>query len=155
MERGSGAVDFELPDENGSLRRLSDLLTEGPVVLFFYPAALTRGCTAETCHFRDLAPEFADLGARPVGISVDPVDRQHEFSERNSLGMPLLSDVGGVVARLYGVRRRFGPIPVRRWTFVIDSGGQVLEVIKSETRMTRHADRALEVLRQLRNSMPT
>ena len=148
MEKGELAADFELPDETGTRRRLSEFLALGPVVLFFYPAALSRGCTAESCHFRDLAPDFAEVGAQPIGISPDAVSRQREFAERHSLAVPLLCDREGSVARQFGVKRRFGPIPVKRWTFVIDIGGQVLEVIKSETRMTLHADRALEVLRR-------
>jgi len=148
VERGDRVADFELPDESGAPRRLSEFLALGPVVLFFYPAALSRGCTAESCHFRDLAAEFSALGAQTIGISTDAVERQQEFSERYSLGYPLLSDVDGEVAAQFGVKRRIGPIPVKRWTFVIDGDGLVVEVIKSETHMTRHADRALEILRE-------
>lgn len=148
MDKGDQVADFELPDESGAPRRLSEFLALGPIVIFFYPAAMSRGCTAESCHFRDLAAEFSALGAQPIGISADAVERQQEFSERYSLGYPLLSDRDGQVAAQFGVKRRFGPIPVKRWTFVIDGDGNVLEVIKSETRMTHHAERALEVLRQ-------
>ncbi|HEY6538456.1 MAG TPA: peroxiredoxin [Candidatus Dormibacteraeota bacterium] len=150
MDKGDLVTDFELQDGQGANRRLSEFLGRGAVVLFFYPAALSKGCTVEACHFRDLAPEFTELGAQPIGISTDPVDRQRAFLERNSLGIPLLADVRGEVARQFGVKRRFGPIPVKRWTFVIDQGARVLEVIRSETRMGLHADRALEVLRQAR-----
>jgi peroxiredoxin Q/BCP len=76
MHRGDRVPDFELPDQTGASRRLSDLLTGGPVVLFFYPAAMTTGCTKESCHFRDLAAEFAAVGAQRVGISADTVDKQ-------------------------------------------------------------------------------
>jgi peroxiredoxin Q/BCP len=148
VDKGDQVADFELPDESGAPRRLSQFLALGPIVIFFYPAAMSRGCTAESCHFRDLAAEFSALGAQPIGISADAVERQQEFSERYSLGYPLLSDRDGEVAAQFGVKRRFGPIPVKRWTFVIDGDGNVLEVIKSETRMTHHAERALEVLRQ-------
>ncbi|HUY09002.1 MAG TPA: peroxiredoxin [Candidatus Dormibacteraeota bacterium] len=148
MEKGDLVADFELPDETGTRRRLSEFLTRGPVILFFYPAALSRGCTVESCQFRDLAPDFAERHAQPIGISTDPVSRQREFWERNSLAMPLLSDMDGEVARQFGVKRRFGPIPVKRWTFVIDIDRRLLGVIKSETRMTRHAHRALELLRE-------
>jgi len=148
VEVGDAVGDFELEDETGTPRRLSELLTKGPVVLFFYPAAMTAGCTAESCHFRDLAREFAAIGGQPIGISLDPVSKQREFAERFSLGVPLLSDPAGVVARQFGVKRRFGPIPVKRWTFVIGSDSRVIDVIKSETRMSLHADRALDVLRQ-------
>ena len=148
MEQGAFVADFELPDDAGTRRRLSEFLANGPVVLFFYPAAMSRGCTVECRRFRDLAAEFAAVGAQPVGISADEVSKQHEFAARQSLAFPLLCDRDGAAARQFGVKRRFGPIPVKRWTFVIDTRGQVLEVIKSETRMTLHADRALAVLRQ-------
>lgn len=149
MERGDQVGDFELPDERGVTRRLSEFLAHGPVVVFFYPAAMTKGCTVESCHFRDLQAEFAELGVQSIGISADSVAKQREFGDRYSLGLPLLSDSKGEVARQFGVKRRFGPLPVKRWTFVIDTEGRVLEVIKSETRMNLHADRALEVLREL------
>lgn len=142
--------DFELPDESGIPRRLSEFLASGSVVLYFYPAAMSGGCTAESCHFRDLAEDFAALGAQRLGISRNDVAKQHQFAERNSLGFPLLSDRDGSVARQFGVKRRFGPIPVKRWTFVINTDGRVLEVIKSEISMSLHADRALDTLRRLR-----
>lgn len=148
VDKGDRVGDFELPDESGAPRRLSEFLARGPVVIFFYPAAMSRGCTAECWHFRDLAAEFTAFGAQRIGISTDRVAKQWEFSDRYSLGYPLLSDRDGEVATQLGVKRRFGPIPVKRWTFVIDGDRRVLEVIKSETRMRHHADRALDVLRQ-------
>ncbi|MDQ0380872.1 peroxiredoxin [Amycolatopsis thermophila] len=151
MKAGDRAPGFTLPDERGEPRSLSEFLTSGPVVLFFYPAAMTPGCTAESCHFRDLAKEFADVGAQRVGISPDPVARQQEFSARHGFDFPLLSDAEGTVARSFGVRRSFGPLLTKRQTFVIDTDGRVLEVIKSELRMAVHADRALAALRARRH----
>ncbi|GGW76832.1 peroxiredoxin [Streptomyces lucensis JCM 4490] len=147
VRTGDTVEDFALPDETGTVRRLSELLADGPVVLFFYPAALTAGCTAEACHFRDLAAEFAAVGARPVGISGDSVERQQEFAGRHTLGMPLLSDPDGTVRERFGVKRGFTLAPTRRVTFVIDEDRTVLEVVRSELRMNTHADRALSVLR--------
>lgn len=148
MEPGDLAPDFELPDEGGTPRRLSDLAADGPVVLFFYPAAMTPGCTAESCHFRDLAAEFDAVGARRVGISADPVDKQKRFADKHAFDFPLLSDPDGAVATQFGVRRRFTALsPTRRATFVIGPDLRVLEVVRSEVRMSHHADRALEVLR--------
>ncbi|WP_105968928.1 peroxiredoxin [Streptomyces geranii] len=144
---GDKIEDFELPDESGAPRKLSELLADGPIVLFFYPAALTPGCTAEACHFRDLAAEFAAVGARPVGISGDSVDRQQEFAQSHTLGMPLLSDADGKVRELFGVKRGFSMMPTKRVTFVIAQDRTVLEVVTSELRMNTHADRALEALR--------
>jgi peroxiredoxin Q/BCP len=147
MNIGDTVEDFELPDEQGVPRRLSTLLADGPVVLFFYPAAFTPGCTAEACHFRNVAGEFRAVGAQPVGISGDTVERQAEFSTRHSLGYPLLSDPEGVVRKQFGVKRDF-IMKTRRTTFVIDTDRRVLEVIRSELRMNVHADKALEALRR-------
>ena len=148
MRAGETVADFALQDQDGTERRLQELLAAGPVVLFFYPAAMTRGCTAETCHFRDLAGEFAAVGAQPVGISADPVGRQDEFAQAHGVGFPLLSDPDRRVAAEFGVRRRWGPLQVKRSTFVIDTDRRVLETVHSELRMDRHADTALEVLRR-------
>ncbi|MGY9065963.1 peroxiredoxin [Streptomyces sp. CAS3] len=147
VEVGDKAEDFALPDESGTVKSLGELLADGPVVLFFYPAALTPGCTAEACHFRDLAAEFAALGARPVGISGDDVDKQREFAGRHALGMPLLSDADGTVRERFGVRRGFTLAPTKRVTFVIAEDRTVLEIVRSELRMNTHADKALAALR--------
>ncbi|GAA4073497.1 peroxiredoxin [Streptomyces shaanxiensis] len=148
LKVGDKVEDFALPDETGASRSLTELLAEGPVVLFFYPAALTPGCTAEACHFRDLAAEFAAVGARPVGISGDAVERQQEFADRHTLGMTLLSDADGAVREVFGVARGFSLAPTKRVTFVIGQDRTVLEVVRSELRMNTHADRALAALRK-------
>ncbi len=146
MNAGDKAPDFELADETGTPRKLSDLLIDGPLVLFFYPAAMTPGCTKESCHFRDLKSEFDQVGAHRVGISADDVEKQKQFSDKYTFDFPLLSDPDKTVAKQFGVKRGIGPN--KRTTFVIDTDGTVLEVIKSELNMNSHADRALEVLRQ-------
>ena len=148
MKAGDTAPDFTIPREDGTLVSLYEVLEKGPVVLYFYPRALTAGCTAESCHFRDLAAEFEAVGAQRVGISADPVEKQKRFSDKHSFDYPLLSDPDGSVATHYGVRRRLTMIsPTKRATFVIGADGKILAVITSEVRMNVHADRALEVLR--------
>ncbi|MFC4337492.1 peroxiredoxin [Salininema proteolyticum] len=146
---GTLVEDFSLPDQSGGVRSLSEFLAEGPVVLFFYPRAMTSGCTAESCHFRDLAGEFAEAGARVVGVSADPPARQREFDEAYSLGYPLLSDVDHVVAEALGVRRwvKLGPLSRKRVTFVIGSDWRIGRVVHSETSMREHADEALAFVR--------
>jgi peroxiredoxin Q/BCP len=148
MKTGDKAPLFELPDETGTPRKLADFLANGPVVLFFYPAAMTSGCTAEACHFRDLAGEFAAVGAQRIGISVDGVDKQKQFSEKHGFDYPLLSDVDGAVAAQFGVKRGLlgKLVPVQRKTFVIDRDGTVIADIKNEFKFAEHADRALAVL---------
>jgi peroxiredoxin Q/BCP len=148
MDVGDVVPDFELPDETGTSRKLSDLLAAGPVTLFFYPGAMTYGCTKESCHFRDLKKEFEEAGGQRVGISADTVEKQKQFSDKYSFDFPLLSDPDRTVADIFGVKRGGGLIPVKRNTFVIDTDRKVIGVIKSELSMSKHADRALEVLRQ-------
>lgn len=149
MKPGEHAPEFDLPDQDGTRHTLTSLLSGGPLVLFFYPAASTPVCTAEACHFRDLAGEFAAAGASVAGISRDSVDKQSTFARAQSFDYPLLADVDGSVAEQFGVKRGLlGKItPVKRSTFVIDTDRTVLEVISSELRANVHADRALEFVR--------
>ena len=148
VDVGNEAPDFELPDQDGVPTRLSDQLAKGPVVLFFYPMAMTSGCTKEACHFRDLAAEFADAGAQRLGISVDTVAKQKEFAIGNGFDYPLLSDESGAVATSFGVKRKY-VTPVKRATFVIDRDLTVAKVITSEMNMDVHADQALAAVRAL------
>ncbi|MFD9960199.1 peroxiredoxin [Amycolatopsis sp. NPDC058986] len=148
MNPGDVAPDFVLPDDHGTPRTLSDFLASGPVALFFYPAAMTGGCTAETCHFRDLAAGFGAIGAHRVGISPDSVTKLRAFSAANAFDYPLLSDVDGKVARLFGVWRALLPSRAKRHTFVIDDDHRIVEVIRNEHDFSVHGDRSLAVLRQ-------
>jgi thioredoxin-dependent peroxiredoxin len=149
MKTGDTVADFELPDQTGAQRKLSSLLADGPVVLFFYPAAGTPGCTREACHFRDVASEFAAVGASRVGISTDAVTKQAKFAGDHGFDYPLLSDADGAVAGMFGVKRGLlGKLmPVKRTTFVIDTDRTVLDVIGSEFNFNSHADKALATLR--------
>ena len=150
MQKGDPAPDFKLKDQNGDERTLSTMLLNGPVVLFFYPAAMTKGCTKESCHFRDLAAEFAALGAQRLGISMDSVEKQAEFTAKNDLDYPLLADVNGDVAKLYGVKRSLDALKVKRTTFVIGQDRRITEIINSELSMNTHADKSLDALRVLK-----
>jgi peroxiredoxin Q/BCP len=149
MKRGDQVPEFELPDQTGTVRSLTALLADGPIVLFFYPAAMTPGCTKEACHFRDLAGEFDAVGASRVGISTDGVDKQARFADSQQFDYPLLSDRDGAVAEMFGVKRGLlgKVLPVKRTTFVIDTDRTVLDVISSELNMDTHADKALATLR--------
>jgi peroxiredoxin Q/BCP len=151
MQKGDLAPDFKLNDQNGDERTLSTILLNGPVVLFFYPAAMTKGCTKESCHFRDLASEFAALGAQRLGISMDSVEKQAEFTTKNDLDYPLLADVNGEVAKLFGVKRSLDLLKVKRMTFVIGQDRRIIEVINSEMNMNTHADKSLHALRELKS----
>lgn len=142
---GDTVGDLTGVDETGAELRFADLLAKGPLVVFFYPAAMTYGCTKESCHFRDLAGEFADAGASIVGVSADDVAKQAQFSAKHSLGFPLVADTDRSIAEAFGVRRKRGPN--KRSTFVVGGDRTVLARIDSEFAMGRHADQALETLR--------
>jgi thioredoxin-dependent peroxiredoxin len=147
VQKHDVAYDFTLRDQDGNDRTLSAMVKDGPVVLFFYPAALSAGCTKESCHFRDLNAEFSALGAQPVGISMDSADRQAQFSKKNGFEFPLLTDEDGEVARHYGVKRALNFLKVKRATFIIGEDMVIRDVIHSEVNLNTHADRALEALR--------
>jgi peroxiredoxin Q/BCP len=149
MQIGDLAPDFTLTDQAGAPRTLSTVLANGPVVLFFYPAAMTKGCTKESCHFRDLAAEFTAVDAQRIGISMDTVERQSEFDSKNALGFALLADVKGVVAQQYGVKRQLDFLKVKRTTFVIGRDRRILDIITSEMNMEVHGDRALDAIRAI------
>ena len=146
MDTGDLAPDFSLPADDGTTVTLSEVLEQGPVILFFYPKAMTKGCTAESCHFRDLGSEFDAVGAIRLGISADAVDKQQQFSAKHDFDYRLLSDTDKGVAKAFGVKRP-GPLMNKRATFVIDQDRRVLAAISSELNMEKHADEALEALR--------
>ena len=118
LQEGTQAPDFELPDQDGTPVRLSERLADGPVVLFFYPAAMTGGCTKEACHFRDLATEFED-GRRPAARDQRRPGRQAE-AVRRPARLRLPAALRRVRRRGHLVRRTPVVTPVKRATFVID-----------------------------------
>ena len=147
---GATAPDFTLPSQDGTPVTLSTLLADGPVVVFFYPAAETAVCTKEACHFRNLAAEFAAVGAKRVGISKDTVEKQAGFADHLGLDYPILSDPSGSAAKLFGVKPsllgRFGPL--QRTTFAIGADATIKTVVEGMLKAEIHADEALAALRE-------
>lgn len=139
LESGSIAPPFCLPDQDGQPRALADWLRTGPVILYFYPADFTPGCTREACMIRDLHGRLAALGLRIVGISPQDADSHRRFRERHQLPFDLLCDVGKTVARLYEVEGPFG-LGVRRATFLIDPDGVVRDGVLADLRIGRHEE---------------
>ncbi|MGL6236799.1 MAG: peroxiredoxin [Segniliparus sp.] len=152
---GDVVPDFELPDETGSPRKLSEFLAKGPTVVFFYPKASSPVCTVQACQFRDLGAQFQALAqekgwgsVQRVGISKDSVAGQAGFVSGRSLDFPLLSDRDATAATAFGVKGGlFGISPVQRATFVLDQTGTVLKAFHSEFRGKAHADEALAFLK--------
>src|ERR1700761_4043396 len=148
ITKGTVAPDFELPDQNGRIVRLSQFLGKRPVVVYFYPKDDTSGCTAEACKFRDDSPGFEAVGAEIIGVSDDSSESHARFAAKYNLPFTLLSDKGGSVRKLYGVKKTLGIIP-GRVTFVIDRAGVVRHVFSSQMNAAQHVTEALEALKSL------
>lgn len=145
---GDPAPEFALRAQDGEVVRLSDLISRGPAVVYFYLKDNTPGCTAEAGAFRDSYGRFGELGAQVVGISSDSVDSHKGFADNCSLPFKVLSDVKGEVRKRYGVQASMGFLP-GRVTYVIDKGGTVRFIFSSQLHATRHAQEALESLRAI------
>jgi peroxiredoxin Q/BCP len=145
MTVGSLAPDFELPDQSGNPVRLSQYRGGRPVVLYFYPKDDTSGCTIEACKFRDDFEKFRAIGAEIIGVSDDTTESHTRFISKYHLPFTLLSDKGGRIRKLYGVKKTFGLIP-GRVTFVIDRNGIVCHSFSSQSSPARHVEEAMAAL---------
>jgi thioredoxin-dependent peroxiredoxin len=148
LTAGDKAPNFTLPRSTGEPFTLSDVLGRRTVVLFFYPKDDTPGCTVEACTFRDNYQAFADAGAEVVGVSSDSGASHDAFASKHKLPMTLLTDVGGKVRALYGVKPTLGLLPGRA-TFVIDRSGTIVHVFASQLRVKTHVQQALAVVKGL------
>lgn len=149
VEAGVQAPDFELPADDGSRVKLSDLRGKR-VVLYFYPKDNTSGCTTQACDLRDTLPRIQEEGAVVLGVSPDPISSHEKFRDKFDLNFPLLADEDHEVAEAYGVwkeksmygRKYWG---IERSTFIIDEEGVVVEAWR-KVKPKGHADRVTEVL---------
>lgn len=137
LTAGESAPDFELPDQDGKLRRLSALLGGKPVILYFYPADFTPGCTREACDLRDLHTQILAAGLQVVGISPQPPESHRRFRDEFGLPFILLADEKKDAIRAYGVDGPLG-IGVRRATFLIGRDQRVQDAVLADLRISRH-----------------
>lgn len=123
------APDFSLPDENGEQHSLKDFAGQW-LVLYFYPADDTPGCTIEACSLRDARDDIATLGAHVVGVSKDDAAAHEKFKAKHSLNFTLLTDPEKVAINAYGAwgKKQFGMEGILRKTFIINPDGQVVKV---------------------------
>ena len=142
LKIGSLAPTFQARDDRGKDFQSQQLLGKKNLVVYFYPAAMTGGCTAQACGFRDAQSEFARLNAVVVGVSGDSVQNLAWFKQVNNLNFSLLADPDGSIAKAFGVPTRDGGEITRtvndnevklvrgvtesRWTFVIDTEGKIV-----------------------------
>ncbi len=153
IEPGDQAPDFELPDQDGRIVKLSDFRGQ-PVAVYFYPKADTPGCTTQACGVRDHRSDYARAGATVLGISPDPVAKVKRFHDKQALNFPLLADQDHAVAEAYGVwvqksmygRTYFGN---ERTSFVIGPEGRVAQVLR-KVKPAAHDELVLEALEQAR-----
>ena len=133
LEIGTKAPDFELPDQNGKLHRLSDYLGQ-KVILYFYPKDNTSGCTKQACGFSERNPQFREKGAVVLGVSKDSVASHKKFEQNYNLSFTLLSDPALDVIKAYGVwqeKKNYGKISmgVVRTTYLIDENGVIAKAM--------------------------
>lgn len=123
------APNFELPDETGKIYNLESFAGEW-LVLYFYPADDTPGCTVEACSLRDARDDIAELGAKIVGISKDDAAAHEKFKSKHSLNFTLLTDPEKTAINAYGAwgKKQFGMEGALRKTFIINPKGEVVKV---------------------------
>tara|TARA_B110000008_G_C16436750_1_gene350124 strand:+ start:37 stop:504 length:468 start_codon:yes stop_codon:yes gene_type:complete len=139
LDVGDTAPDFELTDEAGEVVTLDDLLSEGLLVLYFYPADFTSVCTTEACEIRDRYDDLQAVSANVVGVSPQGVSSHNRFRHRYDLPFPLLDDPKKEVIRAYGVNGPLG-LGVRRVTFLISPDKKIANRVVADFRVKRHID---------------
>jgi peroxiredoxin Q/BCP len=147
---GERAPEFTLPDQDNRERSLTSLLGDGPLILYFYPADFTPGCTAEACTLRDLHTEIQHAGLRVVGVSPQQPESHRRFRDKYALPFTLLSDPDKTVIRMYDVNGPLG-IGVRRATYLVDQARMIQDAVLADFRIGRHEEfvRTAVALRQI------
>mgnify|MGYP001772489795 CR=1 FL=1 len=143
---GDYAPDFEAESTMGKIR-LSDFKGKN-VVLYFYPKSFTSGCTRELKRFVDLYEEFKKLNTEIIGVSADSISTQKKFAEKFGAKFPLVDDKQKKIIGAYGVLNEKGT-SAQRVTFIIDSNGKVVEILRNLKKAEEHADKALETIKKL------
>jgi peroxiredoxin Q/BCP len=136
---GQTAPDFSLPDDANKPVALQDLLRDGPLILYFYPADFTPGCTKEACSLRDLHTDIQRAGLRVVGVSPQDPATHARFRDQYHLPFTLLSDTKREVIRKYDVDGPLGII-VRRGTYLIGQDGKIVDAVLADLRIGRHEE---------------
>jgi len=139
LSTGERAPDFALPDQDGREQRLSKLLNGQALILYFYPADFTPGCTREACDIRDLHAQILSAGLRIVGVSPQAPESHRRFREQHHLPFMLLSDVDKVAVKAFDVDGPLG-IGVRRATFLIDAQQRIADAVLADLRISRHQE---------------
>lgn len=137
LKAGDRAPDFTLPDQDGNPVSLGGLLAGGPIVLYFYPADFTPGCTKEACSIRDMHDEIAAAGMRVVGVSPQDAASHARFRDQHQLPFTLLADPARTAIKAWGVDGPLG-VGVRRATFLVGTDGVIRDAVLADIRIGRH-----------------
>ncbi|HEX5314559.1 MAG TPA: peroxiredoxin [Gammaproteobacteria bacterium] len=143
LETGARAPDFTLPDQNGDAVHLAAVLASGPVLLYFYPADFTPGCTREACAFRDLYPTLAAAKLTVLGVSPQDSASHRRFREKYHLPFSLLADPERTVIRAYQCEGPLGLL--RRTSYRIGPDGTIRRALRADLRIGRHRAFAAEI----------
>jgi peroxiredoxin Q/BCP len=139
LKAGAKAPKFELGNDRGDTVSLAGLLENGPLILYFYPADFTPGCTAEACSIRDIHSDIQSVGLQVAGVSPQDADSHARFREKHGLPFELLCDPEKVAAKMYDVDGPFG-VGVRRATFLIDQDRTIRDAVQADLRIGRHEE---------------
>jgi thioredoxin-dependent peroxiredoxin len=139
LKAGERAPEFTLPDQSGTDRSLTQLLSAGAIVLYFYPADFTPGCTRQACALRDLHTDIQKAGLNVVGISPQSPESHLKFREKHRLPFDLLSDQNKTVIKMYGLNGPLG-IGVRRASYLVDSSRRIRDAVLADVRIGRHME---------------
>ena len=139
LESGSKAPEFVLENDQGGESSLTELLQDGPLILYFYPADFTPGCTKEACSIRDIHNDIQAVGLQVAGVSPQDADSHQRFRDEHKLPFTLLSDPEKVAIKMYDVDGPFG-VGVRRATFLISQDRVIQEAMMADVRIGRHKE---------------
>ena len=137
LDVGDKAPEFNLVREDGQVVSLEDLLLDGQLVLYFYPADFTSVCTSEACEIRDRHKELRAVNANVVGVSPQDASSHNRFRDKYDLPFPLLDDPKKEVIKAYGVNGPMG-LGVRRVTFLINQDKEIIKRVVADFRVKRH-----------------
>lgn len=165
VKEGTKIAAFNANDDKGLLWTSEESFSKDFLVVYFYPAAMTGGCTKQACAYRDNEKELNELGAQVVGVSGDSVVNLAAFKKMHNLNFPLLSDVNGLIAERFGVPSKkggkitreidgqnldfFRSTSISRWTFVIDKEGKVVYK-NTKVKATEDTKTVLDALKSLK-----
>lgn len=165
VKKGETVKPFNANDDKGTLWTSKETFNKDFLIVYFYPAAMTPGCTKQACAYRDNEKELEEIGAQVVGVSGDSVVNLAAFKKMHNLNFPLLSDVNGFIAERFGVPSRnggkitreiggknldfFRSYSMSRWTFIIDKEGKVVYK-NTKVKATEDTNAVIDIIKGLK-----